>query len=309
MQSKTEPKIANVSPKPRLAATRLTNACLSNVRGSCEESKTVSLKSSPIKKKTIQILSCSGSTNKAQIELLNGKKVVRIIRSTKVPCDSAPTQKIDNRNEELTLNLEKLEPNSQGPIFLNTWSSLASSASSSQVGTPQAPNDPSTFDSGLDQETSSMSSGPMPFNNGPSFTKTARMLKCNECQKYYRNQYSLRHHICLKRKDVWRKGDVPTRLIDGKLIYYCPTCMKPFRWLGNLTRHFYVHTGQRFFKCEMCNKEFFSAYQVRRHMNSHTGLRFKCEICAKPFTCKYACAWHTRQHYNPERAADLVPKR
>lgn len=135
---------------------------------------------------------------------------------------------------------------------------------------------------------------------GPGLTnpgKGKRMLKCERCAKYYRNQYSLRHHICLPRKDVWKKGDIRTQVIDGQLYYYCPTCDKSFKWLGNLTRHFYVHTGQRFFKCEVCNKEFFSAYQVKRHMNSHTGMRFKCEVCDKPFTCKYACAWHTRQHY------------
>lgn len=125
-----------------------------------------------------------------------------------------------------------------------------------------------------------------------------KMLRCDACGKYYRNEYSLHHHICLKRKDVWKKGDVPSEVVDGQLIYFCPTCHKPFKWLGNLTRHFYVHTGQRFFKCDICSKEFFSAYQVKRHMNSHTGRRFKCEVCEKPFTCKYACAWHTRQHYS-----------
>ncbi|CAL8076930.1 unnamed protein product [Calicophoron daubneyi] len=124
-----------------------------------------------------------------------------------------------------------------------------------------------------------------------------KMLRCEGCGKYYRNEYSLNHHICLKRKDVWKKGDVPSEMVDGQIIYFCPTCHKPFKWLGNLTRHFYVHTGQRFFKCDVCAKEFFSAYQVKRHMNSHTGMRFKCEVCDKPFTCKYACAWHTRQHY------------
>ncbi|KAF6773101.1 hypothetical protein AHF37_07745 [Paragonimus kellicotti] len=125
-----------------------------------------------------------------------------------------------------------------------------------------------------------------------------KMLRCDACGKYYRNEYSLHHHICLKRKDVWRKGDIPSEVVDGQVIYFCPTCHKPFKWLGNLTRHFYVHTGQRFFKCDICSKEFFSAYQVKRHMNSHTGRRFKCEVCDKPFTCKYACAWHTRQHYS-----------
>ncbi|CAH8490621.1 unnamed protein product [Schistosoma margrebowiei] len=108
---------------------------------------------------------------------------------------------------------------------------------------------------------------------------------------------SLHHHICLKRKDVWKKGDVPSEMIDGQVMYFCPSCRKPFKWLGNPTRHFYVHTGQRFFRCDICSKDFFSAYQVKRHMNSHTGVRFKCEVCDKPFTCKYACAWHTRQHY------------
>ncbi|KAK4471832.1 hypothetical protein MN116_005224 [Schistosoma mekongi] len=124
-----------------------------------------------------------------------------------------------------------------------------------------------------------------------------KMLRCDQCGKYYRNDYSLHHHICLKRKDVWKKGDVPSEMIDGQVMYFCPSCRKPFKWLGNLTRHFYVHTGQRFFRCDICSKEFFSAYQVKRHMNSHTGVRFKCELCDKPFTCKYACAWHTRQHY------------
>ncbi|CAH8495232.1 unnamed protein product [Schistosoma turkestanicum] len=124
-----------------------------------------------------------------------------------------------------------------------------------------------------------------------------KMLRCDQCGKYYRNDYSLHHHICLKRKDVWKKGDVPSEMIDGQVMYFCPSCRKPFKWLGNLTRHFYVHTGQRFFRCDICSKEFFSAYQVKRHMNSHTGVRFKCEVCEKPFTCKYACAWHTRQHY------------
>uniref|UniRef100_A0A5K3F142 C2H2-type domain-containing protein n=1 Tax=Mesocestoides corti TaxID=53468 RepID=A0A5K3F142_MESCO len=130
-----------------------------------------------------------------------------------------------------------------------------------------------------------------------------KMLRCEECGKYYGNEYSLHHHICLRRKDVWKKGDVPTELVDGQLTYFCPVCSKPFKWLGNLTRHYYVHTGQRFFKCDICHKEFFSAYQVRRHMNSHTGVRFQCTVCDKPFTCKYACAWHARQHLKEQQQA------
>ncbi|CDS39610.1 zinc finger C2H2 type [Echinococcus multilocularis] len=132
-------------------------------------------------------------------------------------------------------------------------------------------------------------------------TTSRKMLRCEECGKYYGNEYSLHHHICLRRKDVWKKGDVPTQLVDGQLTYFCPVCSKPFKWLGNLTRHYYVHTGQRFFKCDICHKEFFSAYQVRRHMNSHTGLRFQCAVCEKPFTCKYACAWHARQHLKEQQ--------
>ncbi|VDM30219.1 unnamed protein product [Hydatigera taeniaeformis] len=132
-------------------------------------------------------------------------------------------------------------------------------------------------------------------------TTSRKMLRCEECGKYYGNEYSLHHHICLRRKDVWKKGDVPTQLVDGQLTYFCPVCGKPFKWLGNLTRHYYVHTGQRFFKCDICHKEFFSAYQVRRHMNSHTGLRFQCAVCEKPFTCKYACAWHARQHLKDQQ--------
>ncbi|PAA85776.1 hypothetical protein BOX15_Mlig009362g2 [Macrostomum lignano] len=123
-----------------------------------------------------------------------------------------------------------------------------------------------------------------------------KMLQCSKCGKHFRNLYSLEHHICAPRRKQLSRQQVQQQEVNGIRYYLCPACSKPFKWIGNLTRHFHTHTGGRFFRCEICGKSFFTSYQVKRHMNSHLGVRYKCTICAKPFTCKYSCTWHIRQH-------------
>uniref|UniRef100_A0A1I8FS14 Zinc finger protein n=1 Tax=Macrostomum lignano TaxID=282301 RepID=A0A1I8FS14_9PLAT len=123
-----------------------------------------------------------------------------------------------------------------------------------------------------------------------------KMLQCSKCGKHFRNLYSLEHHICAPRRKQLSRQQVQQQEVNGIRYYLCPACSKPFKWIGNLTRHFHTHTGGRFFRCEICGKSFFTSYQVKRHMNSHLGVRYKCTICAKPFTCKYSCHLHIRQH-------------
>ena len=82
-----------------------------------------------------------------------------------------------------------------------------------------------------------------PSNVANSSVKAGKMLQCTKCNKHYRNLYSLEHHICqprLQRKSAHVRIDY----VDGVMYYFCSVCNKPFKWLGNLTRHSYVHTGE-----------------------------------------------------------------
>uniref|UniRef100_A0A1I8GTW3 C2H2-type domain-containing protein n=1 Tax=Macrostomum lignano TaxID=282301 RepID=A0A1I8GTW3_9PLAT len=90
-----------------------------------------------------------------------------------------------------------------------------------------------------------------------------KMLQCSKCGKHFRNLYSLEHHICAPRRKQLSRQQVQQQEVNGIRYYLCPACSKPFKWIGNLTRHFHTHTGGRFFRCEICGKSFFTSYQAK----------------------------------------------
>ncbi|XP_044731385.1 gastrula zinc finger protein XlCGF57.1-like [Chrysoperla carnea] len=148
-----------------------------------------------------------------------------------------------------------------------------------------------------------------------SHDKTAA-VKCQFCNKMYRNKYTLRAHI----KERHPKDGVTKK-------YYCKICNKAFGNSGSASKHMTsVHTdvkkhacsicGKRYklqahvkqhiqfahmdlrpFSCTVCNKAFHTKRILRLHMISHTGERpFTCTICGKSFGTKTVLKTHMKVH-------------
>ena len=60
----------------------------------------------------------------------------------------------------------------------------------------------------------------------------------------------------------------------------CEVCEKLFREKSKLSRHMFVHTGERPHKCGHCEKAFSVDYNLKTHLRIHTG--------EKPFKCKFS---------------------
>ncbi|RZF32812.1 hypothetical protein LSTR_LSTR011458 [Laodelphax striatellus] len=61
--------------------------------------------------------------------------------------------------------------------------------------------------------------------------------------------------------------------------HVCSTCSKGFNSLGNLHRHYRVHTGEKPYSCETCNHSFSQISHLRQHYQVHSGEKHICPVC------------------------------
>ncbi|KAF2360908.1 BTB/POZ domain [Trinorchestia longiramus] len=64
----------------------------------------------------------------------------------------------------------------------------------------------------------------------------------------------------------------------------CPICMKDFKVLGSLKRHYRSHINFKPYECEICHKRFTLNQYLIEHRRTHTGEKpYSCHVCGKSF--------------------------
>lgn len=72
--------------------------------------------------------------------------------------------------------------------------------------------------------------------------------------------------------------------IDLTNCLQCPLCLKEFKVLGSLKRHYRSHINFKPYVCDICGKRFTLNQYLIEHRRTHTGERpYTCHVCGKSF--------------------------
>ncbi|CAK1549466.1 unnamed protein product [Leptosia nina] len=136
-------------------------------------------------------------------------------------------------------------------------------------------------------------------------------IKCKHCDKMYKNEDTLRHHmrevtrakpyictICSKAFSVPSALKSHAFYHTGQRPFQCDTCGAKFKNKSALTAHrLSQHVGVSKHKCVYCEKCFFTSTTLRRHLTVHTGIKkFSCPQCDKGYNDKYRFEAHLAKH-------------
>ena len=146
---------------------------------------------------------------------------------------------------------------------------------------------------------------------------------CNQCQKSYSRQWTLKRHMVTKHKKPQKhRGHHRSSLYMHKSSAKklpCPVCRKTFMRLHNWKNH--IHTVHKpakkkpsssscssrklpktYFHCSLCPKKFSSKQGMWDHKyRVHRSERYRCTACDKTFKRKFNLARHTKIHSGPGR--------
>ncbi|XP_071101482.1 zinc finger protein 91-like [Haliotis cracherodii] len=143
-------------------------------------------------------------------------------------------------------------------------------------------------------------------------TRRSGLFSCDQCDKVFTLQHSLRRHkimkhsICKHECTVCKKRFfVPSELKrhmirhEGERTFQCNLCPQAFYHDFGLRRHLKVHISKEklAYGCELCEKRFAEACYLREHMMKHTGERpFQCDMCDKGFVSNSLLKKHKLCH-------------
>jgi len=149
-----------------------------------------------------------------------------------------------------------------------------------------------------------------------------RIYKCTECDKGFAKDITLKQHM--KKHDLTnRQCPVCDKICDqaaslkvhmvthtGERNYPCTVCGRPFKTLGCMKKHIFVHSEltekrlnkhkyKKYRNCPECNKP---TSDLEQHMLTHTGEKnFKCTECERSFARKTVLDCHMYYKHSEER--------
>ena len=92
----------------------------------------------------------------------------------------------------------------------------------------------------------------------------------------------------------------PLPVQDGKLVYRCKICTRPFKQKWNLQEHVLTHTGEKPHKCPTCGQAFRQKVHLRKHIFTHQEEHCRphlCAVCGKRFITITELKSHRRKHH------------
>ncbi|EHB11848.1 Zinc finger protein 805 [Heterocephalus glaber] len=93
-------------------------------------------------------------------------------------------------------------------------------------------------------------------------------------------------------------------------MFECMECGKLFNHRSGLTRHQWIHSGEKPYKCMEYGKTFLWSAHLIYHSFIHTGEKlYRYNECGKAFTCNSSLTQHQKRHMKKNTASVLEEER